>query len=269
MSEYQFERVAEAFGRKSTVYDAFGRDHIHLTRMRNKVYGHIQAVRPAGGKLLELNAGTGLDALQLVRRGYQIHATDLSPGMITQIETKVAQHNLQNRLTVQQLSFTDLSQVADGPFDGVYSNFGGLNCIDDLRQVTGHLPRLLKPNGTVTWVIMPRFCPWELAHIWKDWRVALRRFRPNGIVANVEGVQFKTTYFSVREVEQAFGNRFKRQRLEGLSIFSPSADNKTVAVNYPNLYQRLIALDDRICFTRPFCGWGDFFILTMRWLGKV
>ena len=264
MQNTQFERVAEAFGRKSVVYDDFGRNHIHLTRMRNKVYDHIQAVTPAGGKLLELNAGTGLDALQLIKRGYTIHATDISSGMVAQIRAKQEHHHVAERLTVQQLSFTDLNQATHAPFDGIYSNFGGLNCIDDLRLVTRHLPPLLKPNGTVTWVIMPRFCLWELAHVWKDWRVALRRWRPNGVVANVEGVQFKTTYFSVREVERAFGDRFERVRLEGLSIFSPSADNKTVAVNHPNLYRRLIAFDDLLCSKPPFRGWGDFFTLTMR-----
>ena len=68
----QFERVAEAFGRKSLVYDDFGRDHIHLTRMRKKVYDHIQAVTPAGGKLLELNAGTGLDARFLLELAIKV-----------------------------------------------------------------------------------------------------------------------------------------------------------------------------------------------------
>ena len=77
-----FEDVAEAFSRKAAVYDAFGEDHENLTRMRRKVRDHISALLPVGSYLLELNAGTGLDATAMVQRGYRVHATDISPGMV-------------------------------------------------------------------------------------------------------------------------------------------------------------------------------------------
>ncbi len=259
-----FHNVAEAFSRKADLYDAFGDDHANLTRMRRKVYDHISHLVPPGSRLLELNAGTGLDALAMVQRGYRVHATDLAPGMIAEIQQKIAQYNLQGRLTVQPCSFTELEQVTTGPFDAIYSNSGGLNCIADLTAVTRCLPALLKPGGIVTWVIMPRICPWELALTLKDWRVGARRLRPHGVLANVEGVQFMTTYFSARQVRRAFGPRFRQVKLEGLSIVTPTADNKTFARRHPALYQRLARLDDWLAKKRPFNGWGDFFILSMK-----
>lgn len=260
----QLEQVATAFSRKALVYDEFGKDHQNLTRMRRRVYTHLAQVA-TGSRLLELNAGTGLDAVALVRRGYRVHATDISPGMVAQIETKIVRYGLQEQLTVQRCSFTQLDRIEERPFAAIFSNFGGLNCINDLTQITRHLPRLLRPGGTVTWVVMPPVCPWELLRVPQDWRVATRRLRPAGVKANVEGVQFLTTYFTPRQVRRAFGPHFQQVKLEGLSVFAPPADNKTFARRHPRLYQFLVRLDERLCRWPPFKGWGDFFVITMKY----
>lgn len=259
-----YQNVAEAFSRKSLVYDAFGENHANMARMRQKFYDHIAAVMPSGGRLLEINAGTGQDAVELVRRGFRVHATDFAPGMVAAIEEKVGRYGLADRLTVEARSFTELDGLTSGPFDGVYSNSGGLNCIADLTAVTRQLPALLRPGGRVTAVIMPRICPWELAVIPKDFRVGTRRLHRNGIVAHVEGVYFRTWYFSARQATRAFGPRFRRVRLEGLSVLTPTADNKTFAVNHPRFFGALVRLDDALATVPPFSGWGDFYILTME-----
>lgn len=263
-SRDHYQNVAEAFSRKSEVYDAFGENHANMARMRQKFYEHIASVMPPGGRLLEINAGTGQDAVELVRRGFRIHATDFAPGMIAAIEEKIARHNLGDRLTVEQRSFTELDGMTTGPFDGVFSNSGGLNCIRDLGAVTRHLPGLLRPGGRVTAVIMPRICPWELAVIPKDLRVGTRRLHRDGVMAHVEGVYFRTWYFPARTAARAFGPRFRRIKLEGLSVFTPTADNKTFAVNHPRLFSTLVRLDDTLSSVPPFNGWGDFYILTME-----
>jgi ubiquinone/menaquinone biosynthesis C-methylase UbiE len=262
-----FASVAEAFSRKATVYDAFGENHVNMARMRQKFYAHIQSVMLPGGYLLEINAGTGQDAAALVERGFHVHATDIAPGMLAQIEEKAARLRLEDRLTVQSCSFTELEKVMGGPFDGLYSNSGGLNCVADPTIVTRALPALLRPGARVTWVIMPKICPWELAVTPKDWRVGTRRLRPAGTLAHVEGVYFMTYYFSAGQARQAFGPRFRQVKLEGLSVFTPTADNKTFAVHHRRLYRGLVRLDDFLATRRPFNGWGDFFILTMEFIG--
>ncbi len=110
MEQQPFSTIAEAFSRTAEKYDAFAEDHPHLTRMRSKVYAHIcpRAAPPA--RILELNAGTGTDAVQLARRGYRLHATDIAPGMLQRLEDKIAQMGLDEQVTLQQCSFTDLSQ---------------------------------------------------------------------------------------------------------------------------------------------------------------
>ncbi len=181
-------QVAAAFSRKAGVYDAFGQDHANLTRMRAMVYAQVVRWTPPGSHILELNAGTGLDAVALVERGYCVHATDIAPGMVAEMARKKEVLGLDGRFTSQHCSFTELDKVTGGPFDAVFSNFGGLNCVADLTAVTHHLPHLLKPGGVLTWVIMPPVCPWELALLPKDWRVATRRFggqRGRGVVPHL------------------------------------------------------------------------------------
>jgi len=259
------QNVAEAFSRKAFVYDTFGENHPNLTRMRETVYRHVLDFLNPGAHILELNAGTGTDAAFFARQGFVVHATDIAPGMIGRIEEKITQSDLSDRLTVQQVSFTQLDQIDAEPFDCIFSNFGGLNCIDDLRIVTHQITRLLQLNGIVTWVVMPPICPWDFAAILKgDWRTAMRRLRRGGVRANVEGVPVMTYYFTPRQVIAAFDDSFKVMRLQGLSIFAPPADRKNLAVRFPRLYRLLVSVDNKLARIAPFNGWGDFFIITLR-----
>ena len=111
------QNVAEAFSLKSQVYDEFGKDHVNLTRMRNQVYRHVVEYLQPGARILELNAGTGTDAVHFARLGFSVHATDFAPGMVARIEEKIAQENLRDRMSVQQCSFTDLEQINAAEFD--------------------------------------------------------------------------------------------------------------------------------------------------------
>ncbi|MGE5223115.1 MAG: class I SAM-dependent methyltransferase [Omnitrophica WOR_2 bacterium] len=258
-----FDRVAQAFSYKAGVYDAFGRDHPNLSRMRSKVYAHVLGFLQPGTRILEINAGTGADAVFFASRGFQVHATDIAPGMIASIQSKIDQYGLQGRLSAQCCSFTDLSRVEGKPFNYLFSNFGGLNCIEDLSMVTRQLPGVLAPGGYLTWVIMPPVCPWDLASAFKgDFRTALRRLRPGGTLANVEGVRFRVYYFTPGHVMHALGKDFRFVKLEGLSIFSPPADHKEFAQHSPGMYRLLARLDDRVSSLPVLRGWGDFFILT-------
>jgi ubiquinone/menaquinone biosynthesis C-methylase UbiE len=260
------EKVAEAFSRKASLYDEFGRRHPNLQRMRQKVRQHALRFLQPGDRILELNAGTGGDALFFASQGFRVHAIDLAPGMVQQIQAKAQVNGLQHLLTSQVGSFTQLDQIDERPFDYVFSNMGGVNCIDDLSIVAQQVEAALKPGGFVTWVVMPPLCLWELAAILRgDRKTALRRLNSNGVLAHVEGVYFRTWYYSPRQAQRAFGVHFRPAALQGLSVFTPPADHKNFAMRFPRLYRCLCFLDDRLADRFPFTGWGDFFILSMEY----
>jgi ubiquinone/menaquinone biosynthesis C-methylase UbiE len=260
-----FERVATAFSRKADEYDAFGADHINLARLRRKVYDHVRRFLRPTDRILELNAGTGIDAAYLAGQGHTVHAIDIAPGMLDHLADKIEQQHLHDRLTYQTLSFTELDRLEGGPYSYLFSNFGGLNCIPDLSDVTRHLPKILSPGGRLTWVIMPPVCPWEMALIVKgEFRIATRRLRRGGTLAYVAGTRFMTHYFTPRHVLKALGPDFQLLSLEGLSVFTPPADRQDFPRRFPRLYHTLVTIDDALSPRAPFNHWGDFFILTAQ-----
>ncbi len=261
-----FSPIAEAFSRTANKYDAFAEDHPHLARLRQIVYAQVEHFVPKGGRILELNAGSGIDAIELARRGFYLHATDIAPGMLARAQDKINRLGLQEMVTLQECSFTNLEQIQGAPYDAVFSNLGGLNCIPDLRPVIQQLPSVLKQSGIVCWTVMPRFCLWELAEVFRGHpRLALRRLRRYGTQANLEGLSFRVYYFTPRQVIQWFGNHYRVLALQGLAVFTPTAESKNFAKRHPHLYHALAWLEDHLAHRPPWWGLGDFFTLTLRY----
>lgn len=260
--------VAGAFSRKAEEYDQFGKDHPNLSRMRRSVYTLTLKYLQPGDRILELNAGTGTDAVFFAREGFEVHATDLASGMVAAIEEKIVRYGLSHRLRVSQHAFDQLDQVSGGPYQHVFSNFGGLNCVDTLRPLGLALPRLLSPGAHLTLVIMPPYCPWEwLAAARGDWQTAFRRLRPQGTLAHVSGHYFRTTYYNPVEVQRQLGAGYELLHVSGLSVFAPPADHKQFAHRHRSLYRWLVKLDERLAGQKPFNGMGDFSVLSLRWRG--
>ncbi len=262
----RYADIADAFSATAEKYDRFADDHPHLERMRGKVYAHLARFLPAGARVLELNAGTGVDAAHLAQQGHQIHAIDIAPGMLARLRDKVSRLGLEGRVTAQACSFTELDQVVGSPYDATFSNLGGLNCVADLSPVIRGLPAVLRPGGLVTWVLMPPICLWELAMLFTGQAgYALRRLRPGGTRAHLEGRHFNVYYFTPRQVVTAFGADYQLLAIEGLSVITPTAESKNLARRYPRLYRGLAWLDDRLAARPPWWGWGDFFIVSLRY----
>lgn len=257
--------IADAFSATAEAYDAFAVSHPHLTRIRERVYAIVERQVPHGASLLELNAGTGTDAVQLARRGYRVHATDVAAGMLERLRDKVESGGLHGTVTAQQCSFLDLDRVTDGPYDAVFSNLGGLNCTADLAPVAAGLDRLLRPGGVAVLVVMPPVCLWELALVLTGQvRLATRRLRRGGTIAHLEGRYFPVHYFTPAQVVRAFGPAYDVVSVEGLSVLTPTLESKNLAVRHPLLYGALAWLDDRACSHRPFSRWGDFAVVVLR-----
>jgi ubiquinone/menaquinone biosynthesis C-methylase UbiE len=266
MNEPGFTIIAEAFSRTAEKYDSFAENHPHLTRMRSKVYTHLSRFLPPGSRILELNAGTGTDAVQLAQLGYSVHATDIAPGMLQRLSDKVERLQLGEKITLQQCSFTNLDTIQNAPFEAVFSNLGGLNCLQDLSPVIRDLPKVLRPGGLVTWVLMPPVCLWELGMVATGQvRLALRRFSRGGTRAHLEGYYFNVYYFTPRQVIKWFGEDYDVLAIEGLSVITPTAESKNLAIRFPRLYRALSWFDDRLSTRSPWRGWGDFFILSLRY----
>lgn len=259
------EGVNRGFTKQSLAYDDIDKLNPVLLDLRQQVYDHIRRYLKPGSRILELNAGTGIDAVRFATDGHVVHATDLSNGMIAQIKTKIDANHFSDRLTCQQISFEDLDLIPEKNFDHVFSNFGGLNCTPDLSRVTRHLPSLLKRGAYVTWVIMPPVCPWELLQLLKgNWTQAFRRWKKNGALAHVEEEYFKTYYHSLKRIRKAFGPAFRFIEVEGLAALSPPPHRGDIPLKNPRLYRFLRGVDARVRFSFPFDRCADHIIVTMQ-----
>lgn len=257
--------IADAFSATAASYDAFAETHPHLSRIRAQVYAIVEQHVAAGSRVLEINAGTGTDAVALARRGYRVHATDIAEGMLARLRDKVSASGVEATVTVQNCSFLALDEVRGGPYDAVLSNLGGLNCTADLGPVVRGLDVVLRPGGVAVLVVMPRICLWELGLLATGQRaLATRRLRRGGTVAHLEGRHFPVHYFTPRQVVAAFADHYDVVSVRGLSVMTPTLESKGLAVWHPRVYGALAWLDDRLAPHRPFSAWGDFAVVVLR-----
>lgn len=213
--------------------------------------------------ILEINAGSGIDAVYFAQKGHHVVATDIASESEKHIKYKTEILNLSN-LHFQKCSFTALNEIRDQKFNHIFSNFGGLNCTDDLQSVFSQFNRLLLPDGFVSLVIMPKYYPWEMATFIKGNQNAFRRFDKNGTLSTVEKQTFKTFYYSPKEVKKAMGNHFRHIKTKNIGTFYPSAHFVSLQ-KHKRLMAKLVQFDTWInnsqCMIK---GVGDYFVITFQ-----
>jgi len=226
----------------------------------------LQFLSP-GSNILELNSGTGEDALFFARQGHHVHATDISTGMQQQLKSKVQAEGMENKVSNELCSYTDLAHLQNkGPYDLVFSNFAGLNCTGELDKVLLSLAPLLKPNGMITMAILPKFCLWETLLLFRGkFKTAFRRFfSRNGRLAHLEGVYFDCYYYNPSYVIKTLKKDFDLVGLEGLCTIVPPSYIENFAEKHPLTYRNLRQLEDRLKTSWPWKYIGDYYIISLR-----
>jgi ubiquinone/menaquinone biosynthesis C-methylase UbiE len=250
----------------SSIYDEYEKlsqeNDIDIAR-RNCIRDHVNHYLKPNHKILEINAGSGIDAVYFAQNGNPVLATDIASESEKYISTKIKTLEMTN-LQFQNCSFTSLKNIKNEKFDHIFSNFGGLNCIDDLASVFNQFDTLLNPNAFVTLVIMPPYYPWEMATIVKGNKNAFRRLRKNGVLANIENHSIKTFYHSPKQVKKAFDKNFKHIKTRNIGTFYPS-NHFASFQKHKSLISKLMKFDTWINrFPFMVKGIGDYFIITFQ-----
>lgn len=257
--------ASKAFGKQARVFDdLYGSDTI-VQYKRQRVRSHLMRYLSPRSNILELNSGTGEDAIFLARNGHSIHATDISEGMQKILSEKVKAFNLENQITYERCSFTNLNHLINkGPYDLIFSNFAGLNCTHQLTEVLDSLPALLKPGGVITLVLLPGFCLWEFLLLFKGkFKTATRRLvGKRGANANVEGISFRCWYYRPGGIIRHVSDSFYLLSAEGLCTFVPPSYLVGFAQKRPKLYRRLVKLESGLKSKWPWKFVGDYMILS-------
>ena len=254
--------IRAGFSAMAAEYDQMAETHPVVIWARNRIRAIVEKELVLGASMLEINCGSGLDAAYFARQGYRVHATDVAPAMLEAVARKAATPETGGRLTYENVSNTAICEVSGGPFDLVFSNLGGLNCIGDLTAVTGHLTGVLKPGGKSVLVVMPPVCPWEVLQAFRGhFGTAFRRLHRGGVQANVGGSKVQTWYHTPGQLEQALGPGFETLALLSIGTFTPPPYFQGFMQRHPSLVQHLMRLDEVTGSWWPFNRAGDFYAL--------
>lgn len=261
------QAAARAFSQQASVFDAYDAGNTIIAYKRKRVREHVLRYLSPDSRILELNAGTGEDAIYFARHGHHVHATDIAGGMQEALGEKVAREGLTDRVSRELCSFTALSSLQQrGPYDLIFSNFAGLNCTGELDKVLRSFAPLVKPGGQVSLVILPKFCLWESLLVFKGkFRTAVRRwFSSRGARSHVEGHYFRCWYYSPAYVIREMADQFDLLGFEGLCTIVPPSYIEHFAERYPKLYGRLCRTEDRWKDRWPWKYIGDYYIISFR-----
>jgi len=228
--------LASPFDALAGDYDETFTDSAIGTVVRAAVWRRLAALWPAGSRVVDVNCGTGVDAAWLRERGVEVLATDASARMID-----VA---VRRGIDAVQVRAEDLGELATlGPFDGVSSNFGGLNCVADLGAFVDGMASCVRPGGTALLCVMGPTVPWEW--IWYllhgEPRTAFRRFSP---VTQWRGIEIR--YPSIGTMRRLTGTTFDVTRVWALGALIPPSYAEAWAARHPRLLAALARVERRI-----------------------
>ncbi len=242
-------------------YDASWTDSPAGRAQRNAVWRVIDPFVREGARILDYGCGTGEDALHFMQMGASVDAFDPSPAMLS-LATRKCGAGFQPAADFQSASQKCLEhpkQAGNKPaagwkpapqgYDLVFSNFGALNCVEDIPAL--ELDALVRPGGLLAICIMGRFCLWESTHYLLRGNVAKAKRRWKGRAQTSTGM--RVYYPSIAQLS------FPHLRLiedVGIGITVPPSFAKRIP---PALIRACEAIDRRI--SKPARAIGDHRLL--------
>jgi SAM-dependent methyltransferase len=237
--------AALAFDRLAADYDSIFTFTAIGKSQRDVVWREALAAFAPGSHILELNCGTGEDALFLARAGMRVTACDASKAMVAQARNRMAAERPQAPIEFFELATENLSALPqDLRFQGVFSNFSGLNCVSDLWPVAQQLAQRLEPGAALLLCLSTRYCLWEIAYyaLRGDWRKGARRWR-GSTQARVRDVELLVYYPTVGELRKVFAPYFRLRSVTGIGIAVPPSYLESWMASHPRLFRILEGID--------------------------
>jgi SAM-dependent methyltransferase len=233
-------------------YDQIFPDTLIGHAQRDAVWQELSTVFHSGDRVLELNCGTGIDAVHLAENGVRVLACDISPRMIELARRRLHATKFGGLIDFRVLATEGIRVLGnEGPFDGAFSNFSGLNCVEDLPAVARNLAQLLRPGARVLLCMVGRFFVWEIAWYLAHGnpRKAMRRFKSGSVGRLSDNATVRVYYRSVGAVERIFAPEFQLRHRIGVGVTLPPSYAENCARRFPRILERLARAD--------------------RWLGRI
>ena len=258
--------VGVAFDRMAETYDASFTDSLVGRTQRNVVWNALGKTFRDGDRILELNCGTGEDAFFLSKRGISVLACDASARMIEVAERRKATEALGAPLEFRTLRSEDLGAIQrNDPFDAVFSNFSGLNCVENASGVAQQLAPLVKPGGTALFCLSTRVCLWEIAwySVRGNFKKAFRRVS-GATLAKLNELSIPVWYPTVSQLCRSFAPFFQIRSIQAVGLFVPPSYVEPWAQRHRSAFRGLVALDQWFSTLPLLRLVGDHMLLEFR-----
>ncbi|CAA0102346.1 Ubiquinone/menaquinone biosynthesis C-methyltransferase UbiE [BD1-7 clade bacterium] len=254
--------IQTAFDTMSKTYDECFSSTYLGQYYRERTQRIMQRYWPTPGNLLEVNAGTGEDAVWLARQGHHVHATDISPEMLACLHKKADEQKLEQHISVETLPIERIDHLPHAHFDGVLSNFGGLNCVSDLTTFAKNMNTIVKPGSVVILCVMGPWVPWEWCwySMQGDFRNAFRR-----ISGKATWRDSSIYYPSIKSLKKNMSAAsFRCIHTEALGVLMPPSYVNPVAESHQRIFNYTAQIENRIARLPGLANFADHYLLAFE-----
>jgi len=258
---------ARAFNAIAAEFDSRFSPWQSVAAQRRAVRAALLREFEPGARIFEIGGGTGQDAEFLATRGYRVLLTDSSPAMIAVARQRLMPFGSHAELASGETLEDFAGQCiagGHGQFDGAFSNFAPLNCVENLGPVARGLARLLKPRAAAMLVLFGTACPGEIVSEILRGRAerALRRFNRGPVPARLANHEFTVVYHRASALKRAFAPWFKLERRIGIGIAVPPSSAEPWISQHPQLLAAMERFDRALC--RKLAILGDHVLYQFR-----
>ena len=233
---------------------------------RKRVYKYLKPLLNKQKNVLEINCGTGEDAIYIAQRVKSVLATDISHEMIKEAQAKKNKSNL-NNLAFETYDINELQTKLSSSFDLLFSDFGGLNCLsaEELKKFSSNIFSCISYKGQLAFVIMGKKCVWEnFFYYWqKDARFKRRNSR-QGLETQINGAEFLTYYYSPKDISSFFTNDFNTIKIRPIGLFIPPSYLNSYFLDKRFLLRILNALENVFGNFSLFANYADHYLIILE-----
>jgi ubiquinone/menaquinone biosynthesis C-methylase UbiE len=254
----------DPFSEVASQYDSSFSDKPFVRSLRQRVQDEMLEHYPRNASILELGCGTGIDAVFLAEHGYQVVASDPAMGMLDMTSDRIRTSGQQ--VSVLQMRAEHLSGIRDASFEGILSNFGALNCVQNLETVLNASHRILRDNGVFILTLINRFSIVETLAYLRHGKTkeAFRRWHRSGVSVPVGTGNILTWYHSLSSIKKMIKGKFTIQKVLGLNILTPTPSFEDAYDRHPRLV-RIAGRMERMVDTMPIVSTlGDHYVLVLE-----
>jgi len=249
--EASFDHIAQEYD-ESFSFTSIGK------AQRDRVWQELLPITHVK-KCLEVNCGTGEDALKFAEMGVNVLATDLSSKMVEVTNTKLSTFGHKAKtLDINDLDKEDLSDI-----DLFFSNFGGLNCISpqDWEALSDKLISGLPKGGRIVFVIMSKKCLWERIYFFFKPKRKWNRNTNEPVEAHVDGKYVKTWYYSPQFIRSFFQGKVNCVKTKPIGFFIPPSYLEPFFKNRQWLLKILFFLEEIIGSFAILANYSDHYYM--------